>query len=519
MIEPLVAALVRMLQGLVMAAPTLLVGLFIAGVIRYYLGPADTRRMFGGDSWRSLPQSWLVGMLLPVCSIGVLPILGQLYRARVRPGAMTAFALTAPLFNPLSLLYGLTLSRPVVIVSFALASLVLVTLLGAIWDRLARQGGSGVDDQAALDVLDRGASGEPVRIIGLHRMLALLVFTARELVGPTGRLVVVAISGLGLLGAVLPYSALQSSFEMHDPWAPARMTLLAIPVYSTPMMTMSQLGMMFVHSNSPGAALALLLLGTGVNFATLLWFVRHYGRRAISIWFVSLVLIVLAAAYAVDRPLILPGAQPAGHTHAFDSYATPFSPGTSLRWPEISTTALRPLELFALVGFALVGLLAAIGLLLRQLSIDERRFQTAAGAKLASYDRIVPAPVLGGTLLIGLIALSVVGCYAYYPPPEECFEEIAIVRSEAFVAARLGHVDEALHWIEQLEDWSRLLEVGTFLRRWEIRPYQRVQGQLLRKKLELLEHELERESIDQHAVEQLLNELRLTDQRWRDSYR
>ncbi len=133
----LAGALVRMFQGLVMTAPTLLTGFCIAGVLRYYIGPADTRRIFGGDSFRSLPQSWLIGMLLPVCSIGVLPILVELHRARVRPGALTAFALAAPLFNPLSLLYGLTLSRPIVIISFAVASLILVTLLGLLWDRFA----------------------------------------------------------------------------------------------------------------------------------------------------------------------------------------------------------------------------------------------------------------------------------------------------------------------------------------------------------------------------------------------
>ena len=49
--------------------------------------------------------------LLPVCSIGVIPILREMKRIGIRPGAITAFALSAPLFNPLSLMYGLTLSR------------------------------------------------------------------------------------------------------------------------------------------------------------------------------------------------------------------------------------------------------------------------------------------------------------------------------------------------------------------------------------------------------------------------
>jgi len=532
----LLSALVRMFQGLAAAAPTLLVGLFIAGVLRYYIGANDTRRFFGGESFRSLPQSWLIGMLLPVCSIGVLPILYELYRAKVRPGAMTAFALSAPLFNPLSLLYGLTLSRPIVIISFALASLVLVTMLGSIWDwyagRNAKRALAELDSQTDPTIATHTGSttntdslgtipeeSSAPEIIGLSRMVALFVFTTRELVGSVGLLTLIALSGLGLLGAVLPFAALQSSFEMDDHLAPARMTLLAIPVYATPMMAMGQLGMMFVHSNSPGAALALLLLGTGLNFATLYWFASSYGVRSTLVWFGSLLAIVLVCAYAIDRPLILPGAEPAGHTHAFDVYATPFSTDVGLDWTTIREAAVRPLSVFELIGLGLLGLFAVLGLMFQFLRIDEHSFRTAKATELASYDRIVPKSVLGVTMLIGLIAFSIVGCFAYYPPAKTCLDELSVARSEAYSAARTGNVDQALHWIEQVEDWSRKLEVGTFLRKGEVRPYQRMQGYLIRKKLELLEHELEHVPYEQEEVNAMLRQLLATDQRWRDSFR
>ena len=102
----LAGGLMRFVQGLASAAPTMIVGLFIAGLLRYYLGTAGTVRLFGGNGLRSLPQSWLIGMLLPVCSIGVIPILREMKRMGIRPGAITAFALSAPLFNPLSAAVG-----------------------------------------------------------------------------------------------------------------------------------------------------------------------------------------------------------------------------------------------------------------------------------------------------------------------------------------------------------------------------------------------------------------------------
>ncbi len=76
-------ATLRACQAVVQAAPTILVGLFVAGVFRRLLGHEGTRRLFGAGTRRELPQAWLVGMLLPVCSLGVIPIAREMRRARI----------------------------------------------------------------------------------------------------------------------------------------------------------------------------------------------------------------------------------------------------------------------------------------------------------------------------------------------------------------------------------------------------------------------------------------------------
>ncbi len=175
------------------------------------------------------------------------------------------------------------------IIGFALASLLVVTVLGMFWDRYGKHKAVAVTEPE-------------VKPIGLGRLLACAIFMSREVLGPTGLLSVIAVSGTLALGMLLPHGALQSSVEQMDPWAPAVMTAVAIPIYATPMLAMSQLGMMFAHGNSPGAAFSLLLLGTGVNVATLVWIARNYGLRSSFIWFAVLTLIVLGCAYT-DRRL------------------------------------------------------------------------------------------------------------------------------------------------------------------------------------------------------------------------
>ena len=113
-------ALTRMAQALVVGSPTIVVGWLVAAVFERILGRDGTYRLFGGDTWRQLPQAWLLGMLLPVCSLGVIPVLQQMRKSGISGGTILAFGLTAPLFNPISVLYGLTLSDPWAILAFSL---------------------------------------------------------------------------------------------------------------------------------------------------------------------------------------------------------------------------------------------------------------------------------------------------------------------------------------------------------------------------------------------------------------
>lgn len=521
----LVGGLIRVLQGFAQAAPTLLVGLLIAAILRYYLGTTGTRRLFGGDTLRSLPQSWLVGMLLPVCSIGVLPILFEMRRAKVKPGAMSAFALSAPLFNPLSLLYGLTLSRPLVIILFAVGSLVVVTMLGLIWDVFASRRPSSPTDAATDETA-------PDHLIGLRRVFATIVHFAREATGTTMLITLVALSGLAVLAAVLPYGAMQHEVERDDWWAPLKMLLVAVPVYATPMLAMSQMGMMFQHANSPGASFTLLILGAGMNFATPFWFGRHYGWKSAAMWMTSLLVIVLALSYAINKPLVPPGVEPAGHTHAFDIYANPMSDYHPISFKTILEMMTKELDVSVIAALACLAIVMTIGLVLRLFGIDEAwlvdnaqagsfasSMQTVDAAPRRGFDVIVPPGVIGATMLAGLVAISVVACYAYYPSPHECLEEIRLARGECLSAANSGQVDHALFWLPVWEDWSRRLEVGTFIRVGQVRPYQRMQGYLIRKKLEFLEHELEHDPFEVEETRAVVRDVMATNSRWVRSFR
>ncbi|MEN0112040.1 MAG: permease, partial [Planctomycetota bacterium] len=303
--------LLRFGQATLAGAPTLLVGFVVAGVLRKLLGPIATRKAFGGDSWTSLPQAWLWGMLLPVCSLGVIPVAYELRRAGLSGGTILAFALTAPLFNPLSLLYGLTLSSPVVLVAFALSSLLVVTAVGFLWDRWFPNTAAAPSD-------------EPRVPPGLGRLAAVALAAARHAAGPTLLFCLIGLSGSMVLAAIFPHGSLTDSMAHTDRTAPLQMLLVAIPAYATPLNVMMQVGGMFVHGNSVGAAYVLLALGAGANLGLLAWAGKNYGPRRAAAFLALFIAVVTLIAYTIEDPLYSAGSVDHPHTHAFDVYACPF---------------------------------------------------------------------------------------------------------------------------------------------------------------------------------------------------
>lgn len=500
-------ALLRFCQAAVAAIPTIMIGILVAAIFSVWLGPAGTRRLFGGSGLKSLLYAWLIGMLLPVCSLGVIPIAMQLRRAKLSGGTILAFALTAPLFNPISVLYGLTLSDPIVILTFSFCSLVIVTGCGWLWDRFFP-----TDEQP----LDEEKEAMPE---GWRRISATAAFGLRAMTGPAMGYVILGLVGVALLSLVLPYGSLQQSAEHDDPTAILFMTAIAIPAYATPMVAMVQLASMFAHGNSVGAAFSLLALGAGANLGLIGWMTQNYGWRKTGVWFGLLVSVVVGLAYSVDGPLYPQGVDPAGHTHAFDIYCTPFSAGTSqpmvAAWSELAKKT-APHEKVSLLMFAVAMTLAVTLRIVDPQQRLEAWLRNTAPTETAKFDRTIPGPVLGVISLTGLVIVSVAGCYLYYPPPHEIFEEMRAVNAEVNYGARTGHWDVAKHWIPIYDDWSRKLEVSKFLRSGEVDPYHQFKGQVFREYLERLEHAVEDE--DQETAKRLSSKVSAAYSRLRQSY-
>jgi uncharacterized membrane protein YraQ (UPF0718 family) len=502
----------RFIQSSLQAAPFVFTGLCVMGLLHRMLGQQHTKWLFGSNTVGSLFQSWVIGMLLPGCSLGTIPIVKQLRRSGIAVGTIFAFALSSPLFDPLSLLYGLTLSKPMTILLFAGFSLVVVTISGALFDRWF--------PNTEVDM------PEPTLApAGVKRLLSVLVAMAREAVSGTMGLILIGLLGAALLSLFLPPGILQRTMGHDNPASPLLMTGIAIPAYATPMMAMGQLGSMFQHGNSIGAAFILLIFGAGVNLGLIAWMWLNYGSKKCLIWMSLMIFVVLTISYGIERPLYPTEIEPADHTHAFDTYCQPFHVGQApvIGYPaEIWRRIQLESQSYELVGLAGLLSLVLMGLGLKVLDrywvIETWLIKQPVQLKPSRWDVTIPAPVLTGLGVVVIVAFSAVGCLAYYPSPEETLEELVLAKTEAFSAATSGDQGHALHWLPICESWNRRLQVGTYLRYFRLSDYHRMKARILRDRLEELEHLVENGE-DPDVIRKQVNATDLAFRRMSNAYR
>jgi uncharacterized membrane protein YraQ (UPF0718 family) len=77
-------------------APYLLLGFLIAAILRIVVDEAFVRRHLGQKGWRQTVKAAVLGVPLPLCSCGVIPVAASLRRQGGSAGAVTSFTASTP---------------------------------------------------------------------------------------------------------------------------------------------------------------------------------------------------------------------------------------------------------------------------------------------------------------------------------------------------------------------------------------------------------------------------------------
>lgn len=292
------------------SAPALLLAYALVGLCQVFLPAGWLAQRTRGSTFAQALRGVAIGLPLPVCSCGVVPI----YRQLVQQGASLAAGIAFLVATPELEIAAITLTFQLMGAEVALVRVVMAAALALLVGMLVGWLLRKAPDQPA-DAAPQPLPATPHGPLG-QRLLAALRFGYGPAVDNTATWIVM---GLLLSALLMPYvdpawlRSLPAGIDV--PIA----ALLGLPLYVCATGSTPLAAMLLVQGMSPGAVLALLLTGPATNLTTFGMLGRLHGKRVALLFALSMWLGAVALGYVTNLLVttpVIPALAGDGHTHS-----------------------------------------------------------------------------------------------------------------------------------------------------------------------------------------------------------
>ena len=461
------SGVLRVVYAIVTSAPFLVSGLVITGLLRGVIGPARIKRLLGVGKWYSPLSAWFVGLLIPICSFGALPVARELRRSGVPSGTIISFVMVAPILNPISIAYGISYIDPVILLYFGVGTFLVSSGIGLLWNYLICP-----DVDLGNQILNR----EPP-LNNINRLLLTFDTSVKAFFGPMLIDYLLALTAVGLLGAFLPYGSMQTGFTRDNLFAPIVMSSVAIPMYITPMDVMMQFGQIARDGYSLGCAFVLIVLGAGANVGLANWLRREYGRRAVSYFVAMLITSTIVLGFITDKSIIHGKATIDDHTHAFDGLTrldgvTAEEAGFIWVWEKVNSSINKhadsaSAEIFGLILLTFMFFAGLVSVLKKDKGFITRIYDPPIRLtyyKASVFNKVLTYRQLVGVCSIGFCCMAAVCLFVYYPEPRTLIDEMGVIRVEIYDAVREEDLAEYKRRVSQFRRQASKMPMSIALR-------------------------------------------------------
>lgn len=269
---------------LAMMAPWLLVGFFLAGVVSVLL-PRDwvVKTMGRTKGWRGVLNAVLIGIPLPICSCGVLPLTTGLRKAGAGKGAVAGFLISTPQTGIDSILATYALMGPVFAIARPCAAFATGLLGGAMVNALTR---------SEADTVQRTSEKKSHCCCCCHHhdsktkppqanvFVRIIQTGFGELLGEVARPLTFGLVIAAVVTAFVPSNFFASAFGDNDWLAMPAMVLIGFPMYVCSTASIPIAASLIAKGLTPGAAFVFLMVGPAINAASLATVAKLIGTRA-----------------------------------------------------------------------------------------------------------------------------------------------------------------------------------------------------------------------------------------------
>lgn len=239
------------------AAPWLVLGFLVAGAIHVFVPQHALLRLLGGRGPWPLARSILCGLLLPICSCGVVPIAVGLHRGGAPIGSTLAFLIAAPALSPVTACALWSLLGPRFAIAYALSVVLTAVAVALVANRLFRARAAAPAAAAAPVAACAAPAGPRARRVvafAFHGYGAEVSFDI--------------LFGLLLASAavaLVPGETIARFVGTAEPSTYLIIALIAAPVYVCTLPSIPVMANLVGAGMVPGAAITYLIGGSATN--------------------------------------------------------------------------------------------------------------------------------------------------------------------------------------------------------------------------------------------------------------
>ncbi len=293
-------------------SPYLLFGFFVAGLLSVCINASLIERHLGGGGFWQVFKASLLGVPLPLCSCGVIPVSMSLHKHGAGKGATISFLLSTPQTGVDSIFVTYALMGPIFAVFRPVAAF-LSGLLGGSIVNIFENHQIQPPEQKDICTDDR-CSHENRHSWFLRAMRHGFITLPADI----GRAMFIGLVIAALISALIPDDFFADTLAVAGGGIIAMlvMMVLGIPVYICSTASVPIAVALIAKGLNPGAALVFLMTGPATNAATLVTLASQVGRRTAVIFLLTVIVSSLVGGIVLD--LIFKGdISQITHAHGF----------------------------------------------------------------------------------------------------------------------------------------------------------------------------------------------------------
>mgnify|MGYP001813956773 CR=1 FL=1 len=274
-------------------APYLLFGFLAAGVLSELISKDYVRKHLGGRSWLQSMKAAIVGVPMPVCSCGVIPLAASLREHGASRGATASFLASTPQTGVDSLMVTYALLGLPFAIFRALAAFISGIICGTAVEAVTSK-------EEALEIKAEPAQPSDQPKGWKAKVPRMMKYGFVSLPSNISKALIFGIIFSGIVSSLIPEN------YFADKMGGFFTSMLLMLVIGTPLYVCSSasvpIALAFIKAGiEPGAALVFLIMGPATNAATLSTLWSIIGKKQLMVFLGALTLTALGAGIIMNQ--------------------------------------------------------------------------------------------------------------------------------------------------------------------------------------------------------------------------